>query len=157
MIMASGLQSIGLPEIQIKAINRTGSTLSIGGVYALDVAQTATESTTPEAGAQHVVATASTNLKRVLVVAMGATLDDAEGLFTLCSNDVQILTDGGTVDVAKGDPLIPQAASPNLLVQGASSLVTAVAFAHEGQTSATGTLTRCAFDGRFKPAMTPAS
>jgi hypothetical protein len=132
-----------LPTEKILGTNRTGATLTLGGVYAIDITGGATESTDPDSNTADIVACATGNLRGFLVVADAATVDDAVGVFTL-KGRCKALVDG-TTDVAEGDALIPQNASPNLIKQ--AGLFVACGMALEAQATDAGTLTDIYFDG----------
>ncbi len=151
MITTKGLGF--LPDKKIIGTNRTGAALVVGGVYAVDVTGSATESTTADTNMGNIVACASANLRGFMVVATAATADDADGEFIL-QGVCQVLVDGGSIDIAEGDALIAQNASPNLIAQGTSgspgtgdSQIPACAISLGTQTSSTATLTTVYFDG----------
>lgn len=132
-----------LPTVDIDVTNRTGSALVVGGVYAIDVTGSATESVSAETNLGNVVACATANLRGILCVALSALADDATGKVRI-QGPVSALVDG-TTDVAEGDGLIPQNASPNLIK--AAGLVNACGLALDAQTTNAGTLTKIYFDG----------
>lgn len=145
MLTTPGIGFIDREEIT--AINRTGSALTAGGVYALDITRTdATNSTDADSSLKNVVACATANLRGILVVALGATAAAAAGRFVvkgLCS----VLIDG-TTDVAVGDKLVPQNASNAVIKQAATSLVNNCGFTLTAQTTDAATLTANVwFDG----------
>lgn len=135
-----------MDERKIPAVNRTGGATVVGGVYALDVAQSDGASTSIELGASNVIAVATARFKSPLVVALQVLADDQEGTFMLQSPDVPILIEG-TTDVAAGESLVPVNAQTYLKNQSTNTLAGAIAFAWAAQTSATPTLTRCYFNG----------
>jgi hypothetical protein len=98
---------------KITATNRTGAALSKGGVYALDLTQSATETTDAKKALGNVVKVAAGNIDGILVIATEDLADDETGLFVV-EGPCLALVDGGTIDVAAGDKLIPTAASINL-------------------------------------------
>src|SRR5690606_30574650 len=92
----------------ILAGNRTGGTLARRSVAALDTAQGDGDADNATDGRGNVVACATANLSKLLVVLLDEALaDDALGKFALVDPDVEVLVDG-TTDVAAGGYLIAQ-------------------------------------------------
>ncbi len=139
-----GSKGVGiLPTRKIIGINQTGSAMVLGGVYAVDITGSAAASTDPDSNLTSIVAVATANLRGFLVVAESAVAAGAAAVFTIVGR-VLALVDG-TTDVAEGDALIAQNASPNLIKQ--SGLFVAAGIALVPQTTNAGTLTDIFFDG----------
>lgn len=133
---------------KITATNRTGGALAVGGVYALDVTLSQTESSTAQKALGNVVAVAAGNIDGILVVALDTLADNETGLFVL-DGPTLALVDGGTLDVAAGDKLIPTAASNALTKSGATTdIVAAKALAANTGTAA---LKAVYFHGVIRP------
>ncbi len=143
-----GAQGYGplIEERIVVVTNRTGGTLTIGGCYALDVAQGDGDSTTIELGASGLVAVSTANLRAPKVIATKALLDNETGTAVLASNNVSALIEG-TTDVAKGDSLIPINAQIYLKTQSALVTSPACGWAWEAETNAGPTLHPIAFNG----------
>lgn len=138
-------QSAQFDNVSRLGTNKTGAAMVIGGVYALDVARTDASSTDADKAVGNVVAAATANLRGILVVALEAVPIGGTANF-LVKGRTKVLVDG-TTDVAALDRLIPQNGSPNLVKQGATSLVNPCGLALEAQTTDAGTLTDVLFDG----------
>lgn len=144
MIMMKGVGII--PTEQIPAINRTGSTLTVGGVYALDLPGANSNSTDAESNLTSLVLVTAGNINGQLVVALDAVLADLPGKF-MSIGRVQGLVDG-TTDVAEGDALVAQIGSINLRLGKSGDGARPCAQALAAQTANAGTLTDIWFDGR---------
>lgn len=156
MIGAQGLNQLD-EEKTVILTNRTGGALLAGGIYAIDLVQSATESTSAELGAGNAVAVATANLNCPMVIALDTYSDDATGMFVLASPYVDALVEG-TTDISIGDVLIPINGQAYLKTQSAVVLTTGCAQAHAAfTTNGTGTI-KVAFDGRRRMvAKAPAS
>jgi len=154
MIIAKGVGM--LPTRKIIGVNRMGSATVLGGVYAVDVTGSATESTDADSNLTSIVAVASANMRGWLVVADGVYADNEAGIYTL-EGRCQVLVDG-TTDITEGLALIPVNAAANLITQGAGSLLVGCAIALEAYTDTPVVLKDVFFNGDclFK-ATTPAS
>ena len=151
MITAKGVGF--LPTKKIIGVNRTGGTLTVGGVYAVDVTGGATESTDADSNLTSIVEPATGNVRGFLVVADQATLDDQPGTFTMVGR-VPVLVETTTTDCAEGDSLIPVNGQIYLIVQTkgatggiADTYVVGCAIALAASTTNAATLTDVFFDG----------
>jgi hypothetical protein len=132
-------------RVTILGYNRTGGTVTVGGVYSVDGTGSATESTTAQTNHENIVACATANLRQDKVVALSALADDALGEWLL--KGVESVLVDGTTNVAEGDALVPQNASVNLIGQAAGSLVMPCGIALDAQATDAGTLTLVYFNG----------
>ena len=149
-----------------RVMNRTGTTLVLGDIAALDTLGTATETAAgqgvfgvtgldvQDAIFHNIVAVAAGNIDGPLVVVTGllsgAGVDNTEVEVTLCSQRVQARVDGDTTDVAVGDRLEAVAAADNLrkLTVGPSIADShPVAYALEANTGAIALKDVCFFGG----------
>lgn len=150
MIRASGLGQFETKKII--ATQRLGASTDTvaGGVYQVDTAGNATESTDPDSNAVSVIAV-NTSTNKLLVVADGVYADNTPGVYTLVGL-IDVLVDGGTNDVAEGDSLCAVNAATSLVKQmtsGGTQLQVACGVAFEAYTSGTAALKKVLFDGRI--------
>jgi hypothetical protein len=145
-IRAQGLGGLGTEET-IVATNRTGGTLTVGGVYALDRAQADAASTSAELGAGNIIAVATANMHHEMVIATAALADDATGSFVIASSNVQALVET-TTNITKGDQVCPVNAQAYLKNQSTSVLTLGCGIANETRITDDTGLISISFDGR---------
>lgn len=152
-------ETAGFALSPVLATNRTGSALTVGGVYAFDLTGSdgdvdpyATDPLDPFA---NVIACATAHLKGwIFCVALEATANDEVGRFVV-RGVVDVLCKESTA-VAIGDQIMPQNASA--AVTKLTDGLAAVGFALEaGPTGGSAAVASCWFDGYVKGAAGAAS
>lgn len=128
---------------KITITNRTGGDLVQYGVYTVDLLQTATESTTPQAGLGNIVPTVTANLGMPIVVYDDyKTLADNETGQAVFHGPVRCLVNGA---VAKGDYLKAVNAQTYLTPAGFAAGSVEVAWAIALEANSSGTAARHVF------------
>lgn len=142
------LQGLGIfPTRRLLVTNRTGVTLTKGGVYAIDITGSDSTSIDANSNISNLVGVVTGNIKGFLVVADGDTPLIANATGTVLLEGVIGALVDGTTDVAEGDSLIAQNGSINMIKQGATTTTPGCALALDAQTANAGTLTLTYFNG----------
>ena len=145
-----------------RVMNRSAATVAVGDVLALDMLGTATETAAgqgvggitgldlADAIFHNAVAVATGNADGLIVVVKsllsGSGADNTEVEVALCSQRIGVLCEG-TTDVVIGDRLIPVAGQVYLVTNAQAATAHTVAYALEGQTSATPAVVDVCFFG----------
>lgn len=100
--------------------NRTGGTLVVGGVYAVDMAGTVSESN-PFNVLRNLVTPHADNIDGKVVIAQRALADKEKAADFIMAGPATALVNGSGTSIAKGDKLIVTAGSNKLTKSGATT------------------------------------
>ena len=156
--MGTGVRGLDLVRREIICINRTGAVLTQYEIVRLDLSgagasETGTTLHRPgatDSGLVNIVDLDDDSFAvgdfGVFLIALGATANDAEGLFLIQGRSLAML-DGDSVDIVIGDPLEQNGISPGALTRTVDGAAVTCAIAMEGETGATDVAKIVLFDG----------